>query len=66
MGNEMAKASAGLTPAVEAGSKVGARDGRSLIACTGKEEAAAGARGFDYGGFAGTGTGRGERHWGPV
>ena len=41
-GNAMAKASAGLTPAVEAGSKVGAQDGRPLIACTGKEEAAAG------------------------
>ena len=42
MGNAMAKASAGLTLAVEAGSKVGARDGRFLIDCTGKEEAAAG------------------------
>ena len=42
MGNEMPKVSAGLTPAVEAESRVGARDGRTLIDCTGKEEAAAG------------------------
>ena len=64
MGYEMAKVSAGLTQAVEAGSKVGARCGRTLISCTGKEEAAAGRGVLTTEGLPGKGRGIGERHWG--